>query len=405
MEQLLQWLPAKPQPILVRYAATLAIVAAFFALLRGVEAQSGISSFFLLYPAIFLAALLFDRGSGFLATGLSTALLIASIHAKGGDWQAYWLPLTLFFLVGLALATLTELLRKGWEKAVEAERAKDLLYRELHHRTKNDFAMAASLLNMQARSQSNADVKQALNAAVGRLLSLAKAHERLNPIIGRPAGIVPMREYLDTLCRALKEWIEPGTAISLGVDSDMIELPAEKAVPVGLIVNELVTNAYKHAFTGKDGGAIRIELRRGGSLVLLVEDDGIGCPEGAADGLGSQVVQLLVRQLNGTMERVQVEQGCRVRVDFPERIDQAEAAAKAWRRNAPPRRRPSPSMPWPMPCAMCHSTGRPASASCSRAISMASSGITSSMSPCTSRMAGALLGSFGRASALGSAPE
>jgi two-component sensor histidine kinase len=319
MEQLLQWLPEKPQPVWVRYGATVAIVAAFFALLKGVEAQSGISSFFLLYPAIFLSALLFDRGSGFLATGLSTALLIVSIQQGGGDWHAYWLPLTLFLLVGLGLATLTELLRKGWEKAVEAERAKDLLYRELHHRTKNDFAMAASLLNLQARSQSNADVKQALNAAVGRLLSLAKAHERLTPIIGGPAGIVPMRDYLDTLCRALKESIEPGTAISLSVESDIVDLPAAKAVPVGLIVNELVTNAYKHAFTGKDGGAIRVEFRRASSLALAVEDDGIGCPEGTADGLGSQVVQLLVRQLNGTMERAQIEQGCRVRVSFPEK--------------------------------------------------------------------------------------
>jgi two-component sensor histidine kinase len=318
MEKLLQWLPEKPQPLLIRYGASTVIVALCFGLLKWVEARSGVSSFFLMYPAIFLAALLFDSGSGFLATGLSTALLAWSVESKGEDWQAYWLPLSLFLLIGLSLATLTELLRKGWEKAIEAERAKDLLYRELLHRTKNDFAMAASVLSLQARSQSNPEVRQALDTAVGRLLSLSKAHERLNPITAGQTGIVPMRDYLEALCRALKESIEHATPVALSVESDEVDLPVARAIPVGLIVNELVTNAYKHAFKGKQEGTLRVELHRAESLALTVEDDGVGCPENAASGVGSQLVQLLVRQLNGTMEHARAAQGCRVRVSFPE---------------------------------------------------------------------------------------
>jgi hypothetical protein len=81
------------------------------------------------------------------------------IHEQKGAFAfvaSYWLPLTLFLLVGLATAALTELLRKGWERAVTAEQIKDLLYRELAHRTKNDFAMAASVLSAFLSSTSPA---------------------------------------------------------------------------------------------------------------------------------------------------------------------------------------------------------------------------------------------------------
>jgi two-component sensor histidine kinase len=320
MENLLHWLPQKPQFILVRYGASSLLVLGCFFIMKAVEAESGITSFFLLYPAIFLSALLFDRGSGFFSTGLSTVLLVIAIQREGGAialFEPYWLPVTLFFLVGLGLATLTELLRKGWEKAIDAERVKDMLYLELRHRTKNDFAMAASLLNLQARSQPSRDVRDALAAAVGRLLSLSKAHERLDPVAG-PSG-VRMRDYLDALCRALSESMDYGAGVSLQVDGDDIALPLERAVPVGLIVNELVTNAYKHAFgDGKQPGEVTVSLRRLQDMTLIVQDDGCGCPDGAAAGVGSQLVTTLVRQLNGRMQRLSAKPGCIVRVSFPE---------------------------------------------------------------------------------------
>ena len=150
MEKILRWLPPKPQPRIVRYASATLLVALCFGLMRWVQADSGSDSFFLMYPAIFLSALLFDRGSGFIATGLSTVLIVVSIYEPGGPIvpESYWLPIGLFLVIGLA--ALSEILRKGWERAIDAERAKDLLYRELRHRTKNDLAMAASVLNLQA---------------------------------------------------------------------------------------------------------------------------------------------------------------------------------------------------------------------------------------------------------------
>jgi len=318
MERLLKWLPKRGQGLLIRYGSTTIMVAACFMLLRFVEAQSGVSSFFVMYPAIFLAALLFDRGSGFVATGLSTALLVASIQHRGGDQMLaqYWLPLSLFLLLGLGLATLTELLRKGWERAVEAEGVKDVLYRELGHRTKNDLALAASVLNLQARSQPNPQIKAALNTAVARLQVLGKAHERLDPT-GKGDG-VPMRDYIEALCQSLEDSVSDSLQVKVRVECGEVELPVRRAIPVGLIVNELVTNAYKHAFATAEEGHMIISLRRRQGCILTVEDDGIGCPDAAVPKVGSQLVQLLVRQLDGKMERRGANPGCRVSIEFPE---------------------------------------------------------------------------------------
>jgi len=261
---------------------------------------------------------MFDRGSGFLAAGFSTALLVLSTQERSEGLlpQHYWLPLTMFLLIGVALAAVSEALRKGWERAAEAERIKDLLYRELGHRTKNDLAMAASVLTLQARAQSNPEVEAALNTAVGRLRALSRAHEQFEPVAAGTG--VQMRGYLEVLCHNLAESMSSSDAVSLRVDCEEFELPIGRAIPVGLIVNELVTNAFKHAFSDGRQGLIVVGFQRQGNITLTVEDNGKGCEEGAARGLGSQLVHLLVRQLDGSMERTKAEAGCRVRVTFPE---------------------------------------------------------------------------------------
>lgn len=172
------------------------------------------------------------------------------------------------------------------------------------------------MLNLQARSHRSREVRDALATAVGRLLSLSKAHEQLDPVAEGDG--VQMRENIEALCHSLRDSLDHAPLVSLRVDGDNVELPVKRAVPVGLIVNELVTNAYKHAFSGGREGAVTVTLRRLQRLTLIVQDDGLGCPDGAASGVGSQLVELLVRQLNGSMQRTRAEPGCRVSVSFPE---------------------------------------------------------------------------------------
>ena len=162
IERKLHWLPG-PQPILIRYGITTLLVILCFLMMKALEQVSGTDGFFVLYVPVFLGAVLFDRGSGFLASGMATALVAYTLLPEGISLlpRRFWIPVLLFFLLGLGISALSEALRKGWERAVKAEGSKDVLYRELRHRTKNDFAMASSVLALQARSQANPEIKEA----------------------------------------------------------------------------------------------------------------------------------------------------------------------------------------------------------------------------------------------------
>ena len=317
MENLLKWLPPKPQPILLRYGATTLLVAACFVGLRFVQQTTEVNCYFLMYPAVFLAAVLFDRGTGIYAAILSTLLLVATVYygTPGAVPSHYWLPLGLFLIVGLVLAVVSEALRQGWERTAKAEHSKDLLYRELSHRTKNDLAMAAAVLTMQARSQANPDVAAELATAVGRLQALARTHEQLQPAEGEG---VHMPDYLEALCKQLAASMTHAEKVVVRVDCESIQLPIGVANPIGLIVNELVTNACKHAFADGRTGTVTVGLQRGAQMLLVVQDDGCGCPDNAVSRLGSHLVHQLVRQLDGAMERTAAHPGCRVTVAFPE---------------------------------------------------------------------------------------
>ena len=321
MENLLLLLPKRPQSVLARYGVTTLIVLVCFALQMGVEFQSGMFMFFLLLPGIFLASVLFDRGSGFYATVLSAALS-AAVLRLAESWlppSQYLLPFVLFVLVGLALATTSEALRKALEKAVAAEQAADVMLYELNHRIRNNLAMVASILELQRRTQKDQHAKDAFASAAGRVHIIANAHNHLLPKEGQ--SLIDMREYLTVCCQNLGDALRDVRPIAVKVDAARILLRDDRAVSVGLIVNELVTNAFKYAFPEDRGGTVNVVLQREseGKLELVVEDDGKGCPEDAKEGLGSRIVRLLAQQLGSTIRREATSPGCRVSLTITER--------------------------------------------------------------------------------------
>jgi two-component sensor histidine kinase len=275
MENLLFLLPNRPQPILVRYGVTTLIVLICFALQIGVEFQSGMFTFFLLLPGIFLASVLFDRGSGFYATILSTALCIAVLPSEGWLLPAqYLLPFLLFVLVGLALATMSEAMRKALEKAVAAEQSAEVMLYELNHRIRNNLSMVASVLELQKRSQKEQEVKEAFASAIARVHVIANAHDHLLPKEGQ--SLIDMREYLTVCCQHLGDPLRDVRPIAVNVSAAQILLRDDRAVSVGLIVNELVTNAFKYAFPDDRGGTVDVTLNRtsDGKLELVIKDNG-----------------------------------------------------------------------------------------------------------------------------------
>lgn len=320
MENLLLLLPDRPASIVLRYALTTLIVGICFLLQLGVELQSGFFGLFLLLPGIFIASLVFDRGSGFYATILSVALSVLILIRPGGGFgplSQHLVPLVLFVLIGLGVATVSEALRNALEKAVRAERAKDLALYELNHRIRNDLAMMASVLELQLRAQTDPAAKAAFRSAVGRIHVIANAHDHLLPRDDQSS--IDMKEYLTDCCRHLADALRDVRPIAVNVEADPVYLPSDKAVSVGLMVNELATNAFKYAFPDDRAGTITVRFRNKGAreLELIVEDDGKGCPEGAKEGLGSRIVRLLAQQLRGHVKIKSAEPGCRTIIAFP----------------------------------------------------------------------------------------
>ncbi len=314
MEALVRYLPG-PQPILIRYGVTALLVLLAFAARVGLGNYSGAYGFLFFILPVVVSALLFDRGTGFFAIALS-ALLVASLL----DWSvkpgAHIIALVLFGVVGACLVLIAEGLHRALDTAQAAQRATALLLDEMSHRVKNKFTMVASIISLQAR-RSSPEVRQALDDIVRRVNVIATVHNSLQ--LSRHEGLIDMSEYLPRLCDSLKEALLTPRAISLTASAIQVELPPDKALSIGVIVNELVTNAVKYAFDEQRPGHVRVDLSRGEKdLILTVQDDGRGYPPNAEAGLGSRLVTTFATQLEGlaAWDSGRTD-GCTAKVVFP----------------------------------------------------------------------------------------
>jgi two-component sensor histidine kinase len=259
---------------------------------------------------------MFDRGSGFLALGLSTAL-IASLLRWNGASGSNLVGLATFIIIGGGLVFVSEGLRRALERAHKAERQKDLLLQEMSHRVKNKFAMIASMIELQGRNTTAPEARAALESIGARVRVITRVHDYLQ--LSRLDGVVDVRQYLEGLCRSLEETLHDLRPVSISVSCCDLTLPPEKALPLGLMVNELVTNAVKYAFPDGREGFVHVRLDRNGTgLKVSVSDNGVGCPqETATGGLGTKLVRLLAAQLGGAARWEPVEPGCRASAEFP----------------------------------------------------------------------------------------
>jgi two-component sensor histidine kinase len=287
-----------------------------FLLRMGIEERAGPYGFILFIPAIVAASLIFDRASGFFAVAL-TISFVSLFLDWSGHVQAHLASIASFGVVSAGLVLVSEGMRRALERAVRAEVEKDLLLRELSHRSRNNFALAASVLALQARTSSEPSARTALEAAAARIRVVAEAQVHLHPSSG--TGQIEIDSYLEDLCRSLGDALRDVRPVAVRVLAEPIVLPADRAVPIGLIVNELVTNAFKYAFPAAREGTVTVRMRRHSSteLSLEISDNGIGCPDDVTEGLGSNLVRLLVQQLGGTLQRQQASPGCRVTVMLP----------------------------------------------------------------------------------------
>jgi PAS domain S-box-containing protein len=179
---------------------------------------------------------------------------------------------------------------------------KEVLLKEIHHRVKNNLAVVSSLFYLESTYTHDAPTMKILQESQDRVRAMALVHEALYSSENLQA--VDFGDYGMKLGQQLLQTYAPDPArIRLTTDVQSVRLDIARAVPCGLILNELMTNALKHAFPGGRAGQIRMNLSRraNNACVLEISDDGVGLAPGSIDGttLGLRIVRLLARQLNG----------------------------------------------------------------------------------------------------------
>ncbi len=206
-------------------------------------------------------------------------------------------------------------------KQVERLREKELLLKEIHHRVKNNLAVISSLFYLQSNYTNDTPTLRILQESQDRVRSMALVHD----ILYRSENLaaVDFAEYTRSLGQQLvRAYSLPLGSVRLRTHLEQIPLTIDLAVPCGLILNELITNALKHAFPDGRDGEIRLALHRtaDGVCCLQVADNGVGVAPGAAvkspESLGLRLVRTLVRQIDATFELIPTHPGTEARLTW-----------------------------------------------------------------------------------------
>lgn len=230
-------------------------------------------------------------------------------------------------IAGLLLISILALLRKRRQSKVlerknkqisEALKDKELLVREVHHRVKNNFQIVSSLLELQSRGIEDEKARLLANEGQNRVKSMALIHQKLYQ---NEDGLIVFDEYIHLLVRELTSMYASEKEVETKVNAQNIRFDVDTAIPLGLIINELVTNSYKYAFTNGCKGMLGIVINRidKENFSLVVWDNGLGLPPNyelrKAKSLGLRLVTRLVKQLQGEINLTN-QNGARFEIVF-----------------------------------------------------------------------------------------
>ncbi|MDQ7054266.1 MAG: histidine kinase dimerization/phosphoacceptor domain -containing protein [candidate division KSB1 bacterium] len=211
--------------------------------------------------------------------------------------------------------------RKIAEKQIQKSLAeKVVLLKEIHHRVKNNLQIISSLLNLQLKGVEDEKVWQMIQECQHRIRTIALIHEMLyqSPDLARVDFASYVRQLVNYLMASYSRLVQN---IHIDIDVDSVFLPVDRAIPCGLILNELLSNAIKHAFQGKPSGQIQLQFnRQNGWCELIMQDNGVGLHKRKnqenSGGLGMHLVQTLTEQLHGQLQ-IKYNNGTRIDLKFP----------------------------------------------------------------------------------------
>lgn len=179
------------------------------------------------------------------------------------------------------------------------------LLKEVHHRMKNNLQMVNSLLKFQSREIEDKKIINMFKDAQNRVLSMSLLHEKMYN--SKDLQHIDIKEHLTLLISDLVKSYAIGKSIKLSVEIDEIDIGMRTLVPIGLIINEIITNALKYAFKTEKGGAITVRLKKLDNMLyeLIIGDDGEGYTSVKKnEGLGTKLIEIFTKQLNGTMTKL-----------------------------------------------------------------------------------------------------
>jgi PAS domain S-box-containing protein len=204
----------------------------------------------------------------------------------------------------------------------ESLREKETLLKEIHHRVKNNMQLISSLLQLQSRVIKDPDAISVFRDGQNRIRSMALIHEKLY----RSSSLarVDFAGYIHSLVAILlRTYNTPSQRVSVDVKIEDISLNLDTAVPLGLLLNELISNCLKHAFPDRRPGQVIVSVQKhpGDELELIVTDNGIGMPAdfepGKSSSLGMRLIHILADQLQGSVE-ISIQEGTTFRLKFKE---------------------------------------------------------------------------------------
>ncbi len=193
------------------------------------------------------------------------------------------------------------------EAGLRASNARlEALLREVNHRVANSLQLVSALVSLQSNALTDEGARAALTDTQRRIAAIAQVHRRLYTT--DDVASVDMQEYLGALVGELAEtWSSNCAPRSVTLNSESVRLPTDRAVSLGVIVNELVSNACKYAYSEDGPGEVRVALHRDGDdgFLLIVEDDGVGIPKDQpprGTGIGTRVIRAMAQSLQSTIE-------------------------------------------------------------------------------------------------------
>ncbi|MBC8184672.1 PAS domain S-box protein [candidate division KSB1 bacterium] len=228
------------------------------------------------------------------------------------DGTEYWTEVIVtpieFKGVKASLSINHDITERKWaeEQIKKSLKQKELLLKEIHHRVKNNLAVVSGLLNMQSTYIKDKDALAAFHATRNRISSMAAIHSQLSH--SEDYSTIDYKEYVKKLVSNIFYSSQTSGHVKLHIDLDAITMSIDKAIPCGLLINEIVTNALKHAFPENRKGNLRIIMSslENRNCEIIVKDDGIGIPKNfdieKTKTLGLKLINMMTKQISGTIE-------------------------------------------------------------------------------------------------------